>query len=234
MRLKNDTCGSEWYNHPELKKTDLHFCSAIYKTKLDLFGGFNKAFDEGLWYDDNEFLCTIKNNLKLSVITIPPDECCVVHQFHVKLFTRKKNQYFIEKNKKIYNEMIEYQLNNIFKYPKLFHVYLDNEICENKYNSFISFIFQNKFWKIIIYVKNNVFKNELFRKITDYENVSVLYLNDDVDGNDNCLKQLQIHGGIIGNFNIIYECSLDNFVRDHDEDQFSFDYKNNKFYVNSL
>ena len=54
-----------WYNHPIERPCNYHFCSAIYKNKLKLIGGFDERFNYGYCYDDDELLLTIKKVLKL-------------------------------------------------------------------------------------------------------------------------------------------------------------------------
>ena len=73
-----------WYNHPIHRPTNYHFCSAIYKSKLDIIGGFDEKFSDGYWYDDDDLLLSIKYILKLNIKTIPIDEVFVIHQFHKK------------------------------------------------------------------------------------------------------------------------------------------------------
>lgn len=70
-----------WYNHPTINPTNLHFCSAITKKNLDLLGGFDERYADGMCYDDNEFLHRVKRlGLKIECIEIP----YVKHQWHSK------------------------------------------------------------------------------------------------------------------------------------------------------
>jgi hypothetical protein len=73
-----------WYNHPIHRPTNYHFCSTIYKSKLDIIGGFDENFSNGYWYDDDDLLLSIEYILKLNIKTIPIDEVFVIHQFHPK------------------------------------------------------------------------------------------------------------------------------------------------------
>ena len=81
--LERNKPGIHWFNHPIHRPVSYHFCSAIYKEKLNLLGGFDPAYSEGYCFDDDEFLFRIKHNLKLNVINIPPDRVFIVHQFHL-------------------------------------------------------------------------------------------------------------------------------------------------------
>jgi len=102
--------GINWFNHPIHRPVSYHFCTAIYKEKLNLLGGFDPAYAEGYCYDDDEFLFRIKYNLKLNVINIPPDKVFVVHQYHLNSsssFTHDNNplSHLLEKNKKLFEEL---------------------------------------------------------------------------------------------------------------------------------
>jgi len=102
-----------WYNHPIYRPVSYHFCSAIYKEKLKLLGGFDPSYSEGYCYDDDEFLFRIKYDLKLNVINIPPDNVFVIHQYH--LFNTSTNininnlnnpiSILLNKNKKLFEEL---------------------------------------------------------------------------------------------------------------------------------
>jgi len=71
-----------WYNHPTIRPTAFHFCNAIYKSKLDILGGFDERFANGYSFDDDELLLSIRHKLKLDVKIIPPDDIFVIHQYH--------------------------------------------------------------------------------------------------------------------------------------------------------
>jgi glycosyltransferase involved in cell wall biosynthesis len=105
----------EWYNHPKKNPTGYHFCSAIYKSKLDLIGGFDERFKDGFCFDDDEFVLSIKYKLQLNIKIIDPDDnVFVIHQYH----NRVNNQFICAtladdddikikwlKNKKIFEEI---------------------------------------------------------------------------------------------------------------------------------
>lgn len=74
--------GILWYNHPMYRDVSYHFCSAIYKSKLDILGGFDENFGNGYCFDDDELLLSIKYNLKLNIFNIDPSEVFVIHQYH--------------------------------------------------------------------------------------------------------------------------------------------------------
>jgi GT2 family glycosyltransferase len=93
-----------WYNHPTIKPTNLHFCSAITKKNLDLLGGFDERFAHGLAYDDNEFLYRVKKSgLNVECIEQP----FVRHQYHSKAdhFANPNYRELIKRNKMIYENI---------------------------------------------------------------------------------------------------------------------------------
>ena len=82
----------------------------LYKSKLDILGGFDERFADGFSFDDDELLFSIKNKLKLDVKIIPPDNQFVIHQYHsrtqyniknlMELYHRNRNL-FLQKAEKI-------------------------------------------------------------------------------------------------------------------------------------
>jgi glycosyltransferase involved in cell wall biosynthesis len=106
----------EWYCHPYIlnSNTAYHYCSAIYKTKLDILGGFDETFSDGYCFDDNEILLSIKYKLNLNIKIIDPDFGLVIHQFHKRCNVYNiKNDKNInifnlwDKNKKLYISLID-------------------------------------------------------------------------------------------------------------------------------
>jgi hypothetical protein len=111
--LDRNIPGINWYNHPLIRPVSYHFCSAIYKEKLKLLGGFDPSYSEGYCYDDDEFLFRIKYDLKLNVINIPPDNIFVIHQYHLLNTSTNINindlnnpiSILLNKNKKLFEEL---------------------------------------------------------------------------------------------------------------------------------
>ncbi len=81
----------EWYNHPEYRPSCLHFCSAITRdnihriTELTGHAPFDERFYDGICFDDDDFLRTIKYVLALDVVCLPPERAFVIHQTHPNL-----------------------------------------------------------------------------------------------------------------------------------------------------
>ena len=51
---------------------------------LKILGGFSEEYAQGAWFDDNEILLSIANNLRLEIKTISPDFGFVIHQWHAR------------------------------------------------------------------------------------------------------------------------------------------------------
>ena len=138
-----------------------HFCCALYKSKLDLIGGFDEAFADGYCFDYDELLLSIKYNLQLDIKIIHPDNVFVVHQFD-----ERKHSFNIEKendsdpikqkwlkNKNLYEEMKKYHEQKQFNYPKLLHLYWDgSSLSYLNLITILSFNEYHKFWKINVFV----------------------------------------------------------------------------------
>lgn len=90
---------SGWFNHPDYRSTNYHFCSAITANNMKKLKGFDQKYAYGLCYDDNQLLDRIKL-LNLNIVT--PLDSLVIHQFHQNI--KKPQQYRLLQriNKQIY------------------------------------------------------------------------------------------------------------------------------------
>lgn len=154
-----------WLNHPTDeahggRQNAYHFCSVIYKSKLDLIGGFDKRFGDGYCFDDDEFILSIKYNLQLKIKIVKPDECFVIHQYHTKnasfCINSKSDDDPIKKkwlgNKALYEDMKNYHEEKNFNYPKLLFLYWDESpMSFLNYLTVVSFNDHHKNWKIIVF-----------------------------------------------------------------------------------
>ena len=152
-----------WLNHPHEsgRNTGDHFCSVIYKSKLDLIGGFDKRFAYGYHFNDDEFLLTVKYNLKLNIKIvllfiniIGGNESlnCELANNNSSIKKWLVNKKLLEKIKKIHER-------NEFIYPKLLFLYWDGSpLSYLNYLTIVSFNYYNPCWKIIIFMpfKKNV------------------------------------------------------------------------------
>lgn len=245
--------GLEWYNHPLHRRTGYHFCSAIYKSNLELIGGFDKRFAYGYCYDDDEFVATIKYVLKLEVEIVPPEHCFVIHQYHEKgeylNIDREHNENIIKQkwllNKMLYENILKSYTETKFKYPKLLHMYWSgSNFGYLNYLTIMSFNNYHKNWKIIIYtpkVTIDKFVEEQdkskchFEKIKSINNVTLKYIcfeeigfrNDVTDiFKSNYLRYyvLQKHGGVWADMDILFTASIEEKMN-FDEDIVMFQCK---------
>jgi glycosyltransferase involved in cell wall biosynthesis len=161
-RNQKPECDLNWYNHPTKidRNTGYHFCSAIYKSKLDLIQGFDERFSNGSCFDDDELLLAIKYNLRLNIKIIPPEKCFVIHQFHTRsdsfnIENKEKNEIKKKwlKNKKLFEDIkIEHEKSS-FQYPKILHLYWDGSpLSYLNYLTVLSFNNYHQNWKIVIYM----------------------------------------------------------------------------------
>jgi glycosyltransferase involved in cell wall biosynthesis len=208
--------GLSWYNHPTEpnRNTYYHFCSAIYKSKLDLIGGFDERFSEGYCFDDDEFLLSIKYNLRLNLKIIDPNDVFVIHQFHERNMafnidkepdTNSIKQKWL-KNKHLYEEMKNYHERNTFNYPKLLHLYWDGSpLSFLNFITVLSFNKHNKFWKINLFMPSEktekiTWKDDeqkikysetcYLNNVKNIENVLVHYVNFDNIEFDNNISEV--------------------------------------------
>lgn len=197
-----------WYNHPTEpgRNVAYHFCSAIYKNKLELIGGFDKRFAQGYCFDDDEFLLSIKYNLKLKINIIDTEKCFVIHQYHKRNDSfnceNKQDDDFIKskwlKNKNLFEKIKYEHEKNDFIYPKLIFLYWDGSpLSYLNYLTVESFNYYNKEWKIIVFTptirtttiswKTNEQKikytgKDYFYKLYDVDNLVVLKIDLDKIG----------------------------------------------------
>jgi glycosyltransferase involved in cell wall biosynthesis len=150
-----------WYNHPTINKTDFHFCSAIYKENLNIIDGFSDEFKNGYCFDDDDLLLSIKEILKLNIITINPDNYLVIHQYHTR-----SDSYGIEstnddniikkkwlKNKELFENKKNHYIEIPFNYPRILHLYWDgSNLSYLNLCTIYSFNEYHKYWKIIIHM----------------------------------------------------------------------------------
>lgn len=68
-----------WYQHSQIYNRLLHFASVIKKDTYIRIGGFDPRFDDGVGYEDNDFIRRVKDKC-LDVITF--DDPLAAHQSH--------------------------------------------------------------------------------------------------------------------------------------------------------
>jgi hypothetical protein len=88
---------SEWYCHSVFRPDPYNFCAAIHTDDLKKIGGFDNRFAEGIWFDDNMFLESLKKN---NIQTKIEDSQLVYHQWHeTAWFNREDFAELSEKNR---------------------------------------------------------------------------------------------------------------------------------------
>jgi len=70
---------NRWYQHSKHDARCLHFCSAISKESYSKIGGFDEGFSDGIAYEDDDFIRTIRLN-KINVIQ--EDSLLTLHLNH--------------------------------------------------------------------------------------------------------------------------------------------------------
>lgn len=68
-----------WYNHPVYRPVAYHFCSAITKKDLDVLGGFDERYANGVAFDDDALIRSIR---RLGMDVQIPTNPYVIHQYH--------------------------------------------------------------------------------------------------------------------------------------------------------
>ncbi len=71
-----------WYNHHEYNNRNFHFLSVISRAAFEeRVGGFDLAFKDGLWFDDNDLIDRIAK--VFHVETIASNQFMGIHQYHI-------------------------------------------------------------------------------------------------------------------------------------------------------
>lgn len=79
-----------WYNHSVYRPEALHFCNAICREDLELIGGFDERYANGICFDDNDLVHRIRRaGINIQII----DDPFVIHQKHERTdYSRKWNK----------------------------------------------------------------------------------------------------------------------------------------------
>ena len=190
-----------WYNHPTIRPVHYHFCAAIMNDNLKLLGGFNEEFAKGVWFDDNEILLSIKQNLKLNIKTIDPNEgVFVIHQWHSRdaesNITKTEFDNMLIHNKNLYEMYLQQHSKYNFNFPKLLHLYWDG--LPLSYLNLLTVLSFNKYhigWKINVFcpIKRNEHISwttheqkkkyigiDYFDELKKIQNVNIHYIDTDL------------------------------------------------------
>lgn len=152
-----------WYNHSKYRPVYYHFCSIMTKNSMNLLGGFDERYADGIAFDDNEILERI-NRLKLN--TIICDNVSVVHLYHDSIYYNmkdylsyhKKNElmYEITKKENIINVNDNKPIIKDKQIPKrIFFYWCGDNFSWMRYMTLYSFRKMNPDWEIVLYRSNN-------------------------------------------------------------------------------
>lgn len=96
-----DKCPHEdrWYQHSKYSPRCFNFCTAIGKKDLDILGGFDEDYADGIGYDDTEFIFRVRRRgLDIRMLDTP----FVLHQWHPYTNYSGKNWDLHMRNKAVY------------------------------------------------------------------------------------------------------------------------------------
>ena len=93
-----------WYNHPQHRSVNYHFCTAITQKNLHELGGFDETYADGLAYEDNELLFRIRQK---GLNIIPIGYPFVIHQWHYTPKNIPNSKELMEKNHQRYLKLTE-------------------------------------------------------------------------------------------------------------------------------
>ena len=242
-----------WYNHPDYRPVHYHFCAAMMNDNLKILGGFDEDFADGHSYDDNEILLSIKHCLNLDIKSVGIEEGFVIHQWHARdaensisehkiksLYTEKIDKtlkHKVEKNKLLYEKLLNEHNKYSYNFPKILHLYWDRS--NFSYLNLLTVLSFNKYhvgWKINIYCPVNPNKHiswvtqeqkskytgkDYFDELKDINNVFIHDINTDnlpfkykdasevIKSDFFRLYILNRYGGVWSDFDIIYTNSIE-------------------------
>ena len=198
-----------WCSHQYLNNNYLHFCTAIYKNKIQEIDYFSSIYKDGICFDDDDLVRKIilnKINYHYYPIPLQPNtypilaeySCFVVHQHHERFEYTDPNimkkwennkQIFIEENKKyiekyltiIKNEKIKFNI--IIKNGKI-NLYNNNTYditFNNEINSVkCNIIFDKENIKYIFNGGNLILNNNMTELYNNFDYLIKIYYNKNI------------------------------------------------------
>ena len=177
---------NNWAIHHKLNPNILHFCLAIYKKKLNKINFFDKKYNNGFCFEDDE----LSRKLKLSHINtyfyskkFNDDKTFVIHQHHERQVINKEvmkkweinKNLFIRDHKKYTNEYLNFYLNKNIISPK--NININNTV---KLETFIDKkeIYYTANIEQIIFKEdlNNTLNNSIFHFTCQVKNYNKKYI----------------------------------------------------------
>lgn len=152
----------EWYQHPIHRNVKYHFCSAIYKSNLDIVGGFDEEYAKGVCYDDCDLVFKIEQVSKLNIKSLSPEEApYIVNMYHTPSASTgidKENDNNLIKRKWLKNKnYFTNKINSIninFLYPRIVHLIWHGPLPFLNYLTLLSFHKYHPAWVINVYRSN--------------------------------------------------------------------------------
>lgn len=149
--------GDSWFEHSIYRPSMYHWCVALTKESMQILGGFDERYSNGIAYDDDEFLRRVKR-AKMKIIQV--ESPLVYHQWHTKfitdpsfklnegLFISTVNEDIITV-KNSFKPVKEWYLN----VPKILHVYwgLYDVLPYVHYLTVASFLKMNPEWEVYLW-----------------------------------------------------------------------------------
>ena len=221
--------GVPWSNHPTFRPSNYHFCSAILNDNIKLLGGFDSRFACGHSYDDDELLLSIKSNLRIDVVCLPPSAGFVIHQWHPRDvgLSHMRREHLVVRNQHLMDSLKHAHNVSDFKYPKLLHLHFPRlDLLD--VSTILSFNRFHKAWKINIYRLGKCLGNDtLYSELSSIPNVNIHIIGVS-SGYTNASGELSNtfpyyimdrFGGVWSEPDIIYVGSIENYcssMSDHD------------------
>lgn len=153
----------EWFQHPEYRNCKYHFCVSTYKNNVDIIGGFDEEYANGVCFDDDDFVFKIESVGKFNLKSLYPTESpFIVNLYHPPsssngILSQPDTNVIKQKwlrNEKYYKNKIS-SINNLFMYPRIVHFFWFGSLPFLNYLSIISFHKHHPAWIINVYKSNN-------------------------------------------------------------------------------
>lgn len=241
-----DNRNINWYNHPDKRCSNSHFCSAIHKYNLNIIGGFDEQFQYGFCFDNDELLHKITHNLKLNVKCIDTNNCLVIRQCYqpkisVNIHINNLLKFKWDNNA---NLLQVYNNGKNFNYPKIFHSYWDgSSMSYLTYLTYVSFLKYHPDWSVVVHIpkqriekitwftpeqKDKYTGTNYFDKLLDNHRIVKNYVDFEKIGFYNNISEviksdylryymLYKYGGVWSDNDIIYTSSLEDKLNYNNE-----------------
>lgn len=208
-----------WYQHPVHRNLKYHFCSAIYKKNIDIIGGFDEVYGEGVCFDDEDLFFKIEQIGKFNIVCLDPIKSpFVVNMYHPPSSSNaildEKNNNPIKirwlKNSNYFNTKVN-SINPEFLYPRIAHFFWNGPLSFLNYLSILSFHKYHPAWIINVFQSHTGNRNNIWK--TGEQKQFEKYNEDYFE----CLKKLK-YVNVICIDNILKELGIDKIYMVHQSD----------------